>query len=183
MPASKTHQRLKKAVRVDRASQSSSIRSTVVEVSAALIFHAGRLLITQRHAKAHLGGLWEFPGGKREPGETYEECLAREIREELGVEIAVGTCFAEITHAYPEKHVRLKFFLARLTAGEPRTLDCAAVKWVTRAQLDDYEFPAADMQLLAKLKKSRRNWVRVLTRLNGTVAIWLVGDDVGESEP
>ena len=158
MPASKTHQRLKKAVRMDRASQSSSIRSAVVEVAAALIFHAGKLLITQRHAKAHLGGLWEFPGGKREPGETYEECLAREIREELGVEIAVGKCFAEITHAYPEKHVHLKFFLAQLTVGEPRTLDCAAVKWVTRAELDDYEFPAADAQLLVKLRKSRRNW-------------------------
>ena len=158
MPASKTHQRLKKAVRMDRASQSSSNRSTVVEVAAALIFRPGKLLITQRHAKAHLGGLWEFPGGKREPGETYEECLAREIREELGVEIAVGKCFAKITHSYPEKHVHLKFFLAQLTAGEPRPLDCAAVKWVTRGELDDYEFPAADMQLLVKLRKSRRNW-------------------------
>jgi mutator protein MutT len=139
-------------------SQSSSVRPKVVEVAAALIFRAGKLLITQRHAKAHLGGLWEFPGGKREPGETYEECLAREIREELGVEIAVGTCFAEITHAYPEKHVHLNFFLAQLTAGKPRTLDCAALKWVTKEELDDYEFPAADMQLLAKLKKRRRNW-------------------------
>jgi 8-oxo-dGTP diphosphatase len=158
MPASKTHRRLKKAVRMDRASPSSSTRSTVVEVAAALIFRSGRLLITQRHAKAHLGGLWEFPGGKREPGENYEECLAREIREELGVEIAVGKCFAEITHAYPEKHVHLKFFLAQLTAGEPRTLDCAAVKWVTKTELNDYVFPAADVQLLAKLRKNRRNW-------------------------
>jgi mutator protein MutT len=162
MPASKTHRRLKMAVRMDRASPSSSINSTVVEVAAALIFHSGRLLITQRHSKVHLGGLWEFPGGKREPGETYEECLAREIREELGVEIAVGKCFAEITHAYPEKHVHLKFFLAQLTAGEPRTLDCAAIKWVTRAELDDYEFPAADVQLLVKLRKRRRNWARVI---------------------
>ena len=158
MPASKTPRLRKKAVRMDRVSQSSSLRSTAVEVAAALIFRSGRLLITQRHAKAHLGGLWEFPGGKREPGETYEECLAREIREELGVEIAVGKCFAEITHAYPEKRIHLKFFLAQLTAGEPRTLDCAAVRWVTRAELNDYEFPAADMQLLAKLKRSRRNW-------------------------
>src|SRR5271170_6058553 len=89
-----------------------------VEVSAALIFRGGKLLITQRHAKSHMGGLWEFPGGKREPGETYEECLVREIREELGVEIAIGSCFAEITHAYPEKHVHLKFFQAQLRAGE-----------------------------------------------------------------
>jgi 8-oxo-dGTP diphosphatase len=134
--------------------------SAVVEVSAALIFHGGRLLITQRHAKAHLGGFWEFPGGKREPHETYEECLAREIREELGVEIAVGTCFAEITHQYPEKRVHLKFFCSNLVSGEPQPLDCAAVQWVTKDELDDFEFPAADKQLLAKLKKSRREWDR-----------------------
>lgn len=132
--------------------------SAVVEVAAALIFRSGKLLITQRHAKAHLGGLWEFPGGKREPGETYEECLAREIREELGVEIAVGNCFAAISHEYPEKQVRLKFFLAKLMDGEPQPLDCAAVRWVTKAGLDDLEFPAADKQLLAKLKKNRLPW-------------------------
>lgn len=143
---------------MDRKSQACTFRSKVVEVAAGLIFHCGKLLITQRHAKAHLGGLWEFPGGKREPGETYEECLAREIREELGVEIAVGKRFAEITHAYPEKSVHLRFYLAQLRAGEPQALDCAAVKWVTKPELDDYEFPAADMQLLAKLRRSRRNW-------------------------
>src|ERR1017187_7910806 len=86
----------------------------LIEVSAALIFRSGKVLITQRHANAHLGGLWEFPGGKREAGETFEECLAREIREELGVEISVGKLFEEITHAYDEKAVRLKFFVCRL---------------------------------------------------------------------
>jgi len=69
-----------------------------VEVSAALIFRDGKLLITQRHARSHLGGLWEFPGGKREAGETFEGCLVREIREELGVEISVGELFEEIVH-------------------------------------------------------------------------------------
>jgi 8-oxo-dGTP diphosphatase len=162
MPVRKTHRKLTKADRARRSSTTpagDAIRdANIVQVAAALIFRDGKLLITQRRAKSHLGGLWEFPGGKREPGETFEECLVREIREELGVEIAVGKCFAEITHAYPEKHVHLKFFRAQLTAGEPRTLDCAAVKWVIKAELGDYEFPAADVQLLAKLKKSRRNW-------------------------
>jgi hypothetical protein len=74
------------------------------------------------------------------------------------VEIAVGACFAEITHQYPEKCVHLKFFCSNLVSGEPQPLDCAAVRWVTKDELDDFEFPAADKQLLEKLKKSRREW-------------------------
>jgi len=129
-----------------------------VEVSAALILRGGKLLITQRHAGAHLGGLWEFPGGKREPGESFAACLVREIREELGVEISVGEMFEEIAHDYPEKSVYLKFFRCRLLSGEPQPLDCAAVKWVDRSELDRHEFPAADAQLLAKLKSPREAW-------------------------
>ena len=123
-----------------------------IEVAAALIFHQGRLLITQRNTGAHLGGLWEFPGGKREPDETWEDCVAREIREELGVEMAVGPLFESLIHAYPEKTVRLKFFTGRLISGEPRVLGCAAFQWVTQSDLDQYAFPAADAHLLAKLK-------------------------------
>jgi 8-oxo-dGTP diphosphatase len=129
-----------------------------IEVSAALIFKNGRLLITQRNAKSHLGGLWEFPGGKRESGETFEACLVREIREELGVEISVGELFDEIAHDYPEKSVHLKFFVCKLLAGEPQPLDCAAVKWVEKDQLADFEFPAADAQLLEKLRASAGIW-------------------------
>ena len=129
-----------------------------VEVSAALIFRDGKLLITQRNAKSHLGGLWEFPGGKREPHETFEECLVREIREELGVEIFVGELFEEITHDYPEKSVRLKFFICKILSGEPQPLDCAAVKWVEKSGLAAHEFPAADVQLLEKLKSPHIAW-------------------------
>ncbi len=129
-----------------------------IEVSAALIFRDGKLLITQRHAKSHLGGLWEFPGGKREAGETFEQCLAREIREELGVEISVGELFEEITHDYPEKSVHLKFFICRLLSGEPQPLDCAAVKWIGKSELADFQFPAADACLLEKLKSPRFAW-------------------------
>ena len=127
-----------------------------VEVSAALIFHDGKLLIAQRHADAHLGGLWEFPGGKREAGETFEQCLVREIREELGVEISVGELFEEIRHDYPEKSVHLKFFLCRLLSGEPQPLGCAAFLWVGKAELDDHPFPAADARLLEQLKGMAR---------------------------
>jgi len=124
-----------------------------IEVSAALIFRDGRILITQRHADAHLGGLWEFPGGKREPDETFEQCLVREIREELGLEISVGELFEEVDHAYPEKSVRLKFFICKILSGEPQPLDCAAVKWATKAELATFDFPAADARLLEKLRE------------------------------
>ncbi|HUA64757.1 MAG TPA: 8-oxo-dGTP diphosphatase MutT [Alphaproteobacteria bacterium] len=126
-----------------------------IDVSAALIFHKGRLLITQRHAGSHLGGLWEFPGGKREPNETFEQSLVREINEELGMTITVGKLFDEITHAYREKKVHLKFFLCEWTAGEPQTLDCASFKWVAKDELAGHAFPAADAQLLEKIS---RNW-------------------------
>ncbi|HXR03411.1 MAG TPA: 8-oxo-dGTP diphosphatase MutT, partial [Verrucomicrobiae bacterium] len=124
----------------------------LIEVSAALIFRNGRLLITQRRADAHLGGLWEFPGGKREQSETFAQCLVREIREELGAEISVGELFEDVTHAYPEKTVRLKFFLCDLISGEPQPLGCADVKWIGKAELADYQFPAADARLLDKLR-------------------------------
>ncbi len=132
--------------------------SQPIEVSAALIFRNGKLLITQRHARAHLGGLWEFPGGKREPEETFEECLVREIREELGVEISIGELFESVTHAYPEKTVHLKFFACRLTGGEPEPLGCGAVRWAGKSELEDYEFPAADAKLLRKLQMMREFW-------------------------
>jgi mutator protein MutT len=129
-----------------------------IEVSAALVFHNGKLLITQRHPKSHLGGLWEFPGGKREAGETFEQCLVREIREELGVEISVEKLFEEITHAYPEKTVRLKFFVCRFLSGEPQPLGCAAFKWIGKRKLADYEFPAADASLIKELPAMNEWW-------------------------
>jgi 8-oxo-dGTP diphosphatase len=130
--------------------------SKEVDVSAALIFHKGRLLITRRHAKSHLGGLWEFPGGKREPNETFEQCLAREIREELGMEIKVGVLFEDITHAYEEKTVRLKFFVCEWIGGQPQALGCASFEWVGKHELAHYDFPAADARLLKKL--SEKEW-------------------------
>jgi 8-oxo-dGTP diphosphatase len=132
--------------------------SVVIEVSAGLIFRSGKILITQRHAGAHLGGLWEFPGGKREAGETFEECLVRELREELGIEVEVGELLESLTHAYPEKTVVLKFFRCRWKQNEPRALDCLDLKWVTAAGLRDYEFPAADARLLKMLQGSPALW-------------------------
>lgn len=129
-----------------------------IDVSAGLIFRSGQLLITQRHTGDHLGGLWEFPGGKREPGETFEQCLARELREELGIEVSVGDLFDRVTHAYAEKTVCLNFFLCQLCAGEPHALGCAAFKWVHREELAAHAFPAADAQLLIRLITERSWW-------------------------
>jgi mutator protein MutT len=132
--------------------------SRIIEVSAGLIFREGRLLIAQRHTGSHLGGLWEFPGGKREPSETFEQCLVRELREELGIEVLVGELLESLTHEYPERTVHLKFFRCRLQAGEPQAIGCAAFKWIDRAGLDAHEFPAADARLLEKLRSTPELW-------------------------
>lgn len=133
--------------------QSSIVRCKSVEVSAALIFRKGKLLITQRPAGTHLAGLWEFPGGKREPHETFEQCLVRELREELGITARIGKLFEEITHSYADSTVQLKFFLCELTAGDPQPLACAGIRWIGKSELADYDFPAADARLLEKLKR------------------------------
>ena len=144
--------------RPSRARSSTLDPRPPIEVAAGLIFRRQRLLITQRHTGAHLGGLWEFPGGKREAGETFEQCLKRELREELGVEVSVGGLLESITHEYPEKSVHLKFFLCRLRAGEPQPLGCPAFKWVRQAELMNCDFPAADARLLEKLLQKREIW-------------------------
>lgn len=130
----------------------------VIEVAAGLVFREGRLLIAQRRDGDHLEGLWEFPGGKRDLGESYEACLRRELMEELGIEVEVGALYQEVEHAYPERTVRLRFFLCRWTRHEPVALGCKAFEWVVREGLDGYAFPAADEHLLESLKLERGLW-------------------------
>jgi mutator protein MutT len=130
----------------------------IIEVAAALVFRDGKLLVTRRHADAHLGGLWEFPGGKREPNETFEECLVRELREELCIEVDVGELLDDITHTYLDKTVRLKFYRCRWKRHEPQALGCPALKWVSVDELDEHEFPGADARLLKVLKGSPKLW-------------------------
>ena len=129
-----------------------------IEVSAGLVFRNGRLLITRRRPGEHLGGLWEFPGGKRERNETFEECLRRELREELDIEVVVGELFDAIIFDYAGKSVDLKFYRCLWRAGEPRALGCQALAWVTASQLTDYVFPPADERLLKKLQSSDDLW-------------------------
>jgi mutator protein MutT len=129
-----------------------------LEVSAGLLFRQGRLLITQRRAQDHLGGLWEFPGGKRHEGETFEACLQRELREELGIEVEVGELVETIQHDYPGKSVLLKFFLCRLRRHEPQAIGCAALAWIQREQIAQYHFPPADARLLERIKSTAAWW-------------------------
>lgn len=131
----------------------------LIEVAAGLVFRDGKLLITQRAAEAHLGGLWEFPGGKREPQETFEECLHRELREEVGIEVRIEELVEAITYHYPERSVDLRVFRCRWLRHEPKPILCEQLAWIVPAQLGDYQFPAADALLLDKLRNSPRLWM------------------------
>jgi A/G-specific adenine glycosylase len=121
------------------------------DIAAGVIWRQGRILIAQRPAEGLLGGLWEFPGGKREPDESLEECLAREVREELGVEVRVGERVATVKHAYTHFRITLHAFRCTYARGEPQALGCAAWKWVLPSELEDYAFPAANRTIIAGL--------------------------------
>jgi mutator protein MutT len=129
-----------------------------IEVAAGLIFRDGRLLIARRLAEVHLGGLWEFPGGKRLEGESFEACLRRELVEELGVNVEVGELIETVWHKYTEQTVLIQFYRCRLMRGRPRALGAEAIAWVTREELGSYEFPAADVRLLELLKGRNGLW-------------------------
>ncbi len=129
-----------------------------IEVAAGLVFRDGKLLITQRLPEAPLGGLWEFPGGKREAGETFEQCLRRELEEELGIEVQVHELLEELTHHYVDRAVHLKFFRCLWLRHEPRAILCHDFAWIGAEQLAHYAFPAADARLLEKL---RAEWAHV----------------------
>src|SRR5882757_7196233 len=129
-----------------------------IDVSAGLVFRDGLLLIAQRRPQDHLGGLWEFPGGKQERGESAEDCLRRELMEELGIEVEIKELAETIEHDYPGKKVRLKFFRCLWRCHEPRATGCHDFAWVGRDQLANYAFPAADERLLQKLLTSPELW-------------------------
>ncbi len=131
--------------------------STRIEVAAGLLFRHGRLLIAQRPAGTHLAGCWEFPGGKRRSDEDYPACLRRELREELGIGVAVGDCLLEETHHYGDREIHLRFHRCRLLEGEPRGLEGQALAWVGPDDLQAYRFPPADQRLVEVLR-TRPDW-------------------------
>ncbi|MCL1472099.1 8-oxo-dGTP diphosphatase MutT [Argonema antarcticum] len=112
----------------------------------------GEILIDKRRQDGLMGGLWEFPGGKIEPGETVEECIKREIWEELGIEIEVGSRLIVINHIYSLFAVTLTVHECRHTNGEPQPLECDEIRWVTLDELDKYTFPEANVQIINALR-------------------------------
>jgi mutator protein MutT len=131
----------------------------VIDVAAALVFAYGRLLITRRPPGKSLAGLWEFPGGKLEPGESWESALARELIEELDLVVQVGVLYEEITHHYPDKSIRLRFYRCTPQPGSsPRPIECSELLWVSRPDLKSHSFPAADARLLDRLEADPSVW-------------------------
>lgn len=132
------------------------MREPVIQVAAAIITEAGRILIVQRPDTAQMGGLWEFPGGKIEPGETPEVALMREIAEELGIAISVGRLYHVTDYAYlAGPHVRLAFYDCQIVTGRPQLLWGQAFRWVTPADLPGFPTPAADRDVVARLSTER----------------------------
>ena len=125
----------------------------MTEVVAALIWEGDTFMICQRPAHKARGLLWEFAGGKVEPGETNEQALVRECREELAVTLQVGEVFMELTHQYPDLTVRLTLFCASIQEGTPKMLEHNDIRWITVGEIDQYPFCPADKEILEKLKR------------------------------
>ena len=123
-----------------------------VVVAAAVVIREGRVLLTRRADGQHLAGMWEFPGGKLEEGESPEEALVRECREECGIEVEVDEVLDVTHHRFPEKNVLLLFYRCGLRAGEVRHLQVADHAWVTPAELDRYPLPPADERVVARIQ-------------------------------
>ena len=126
----------------------------MTEVVAALIWDGNRFLACQRPAHKARGLLWEFVGGKVEPGETKEQALIRECQEELAVTVAVRDVFMEVDHVYPDLTVHLTLFNASTAEGIPQKIEHNDLRWVTVEEIDQYEFCPADEEILRRLKEA-----------------------------
>ena len=130
----------------------------MTEVVAALIWDGDRVLICQRPAHKARGLLWEFVGGKVEPGETKEQALIRECREELAITLLVGEVFMEVDHNYPDLNVHLTLFHAAISEGTLRMLEHNDIRWITEEEIPRYEFCPADETILKKLQSGKAAW-------------------------
>jgi 8-oxo-dGTP diphosphatase len=124
----------------------------MIDVTAAIWVENGKVLIARRRSGVSQAGLWEFPGGKVRPGETPEQCLEREIQEELGVKIAVGDFFGETVYAYEARTIRLMAYRVSAKSGEIVLNDHAELAWVAMADLGGYRFCPADVPLVKRLQ-------------------------------
>lgn len=124
----------------------------MTDVVAALIWQDDKFLICQRPPHKARGLLWEFVGGKTEPGETLQEALIRECREELDVTISVGDVFMQLVHEYPDLTIRLTLFNATIQSGTPKLLEHVQLNWITREQIPQFDFTPADALILNRLR-------------------------------
>lgn len=123
----------------------------MIEVVAALIWDKGKFMICQRPAHKARALLWEFVGGKVEPGESKERALIRECKEELAVTLSVGDVFADVVHEYPDVTVCLTLFNASIAEGTPQKLEHNDIRWITPAEIPNYNFCPADEEILKKI--------------------------------
>ena len=125
----------------------------VTEVVAALIWDENKFMICQRPVNKARGLLWEFVGGKVEPGETKQQALIRECQEELAITLSVGDEFMAVVHEYPDITVRLTLFHATIAEGVPQKLEHNDIQWITVDEIPNYEFCPADVEILKGIKK------------------------------
>jgi mutator protein MutT len=113
----------------------------------------GKVLITQRKYDDHLGGVWEFPGGKKRPEESDQACVERELNEELGIQVKANQHLETIRYAYPDRRLELRFYFCNLVSGEPKSVEVQDFRWVSHGELIYYQFPKADRDLVERLAK------------------------------
>ena len=123
----------------------------IIEVVAALVWQGNKFMICQRPAHKARGLLWEFVGGKVEPGETKEQALIRECIEELAVIPSVGDVFMDVVHEYPDLPLHLTLFNATIAEGEPQKLEHNDIQWITPSEIPNYDFCPADVEILSKI--------------------------------
>jgi 8-oxo-dGTP diphosphatase len=125
----------------------------VIEVAAGLIHRDGRYLIARRKSGAHLAGFWEFPGGKRETGESLTDCLQRELFEELSIRVDLPIPYRIIRHDYRDRTIELHFFRCAIEQGEPIPVGCEEIQWVRPEELTQFKFPPADYAVIEALRR------------------------------
>jgi mutator protein MutT len=127
------------------------------KVGVGVVEKEGRYLITQRKFEDHLGGIWEFPGGKIKEGESDQDCVVRELKEELGIEVKVGQNLGIIHYTYPDRRLELRFYACSLLSGEPKAIDVQDFRWAKPGELIYYQFPKADREIVDKLVQAKSN--------------------------
>ena len=127
-------------------------------VAAGVVSLDGKILAARRKAGAHLEGLWEFPGGKLETNESPEECLVRELSEELGVQVRAGRILEVIHHRYTDRNVLLLFYACEIIEGEPQPLGCQEFRWLKRKDLESLDWTPADLPFVRRLADGDNSW-------------------------